>query len=105
MCNLLAGKTRILVTHQLQFLKDVDSIVVLAGGSITERGTFSVRRLLLDCCSSTCCTTGGPIAPLIPWAVHVSPPSRSVNTYGSRKLARMAVCIDVLEVCVLTYWL
>ncbi|XP_031342831.1 probable multidrug resistance-associated protein lethal(2)03659 isoform X2 [Photinus pyralis] len=36
----LKGKTVILVTHQLQFLKDVDDIIILENGSIKAQGTF-----------------------------------------------------------------
>jgi len=38
--KLLAGKTRILVTHQLQFLSEADLIVVLRSGQITDVGTY-----------------------------------------------------------------
>eukprot|EP01117_Protostelium_nocturnum_P013244 TRINITY_DN4935_c0_g1_i4.p1 TRINITY_DN4935_c0_g1~~TRINITY_DN4935_c0_g1_i4.p1 ORF type:complete len:1039 (-),score=239.18 TRINITY_DN4935_c0_g1_i4:20-3136(-) len=41
----LASKTRILVTHQLQFLNQVDYIVVLKEGKIAEMGTY---RQLMD---------------------------------------------------------
>eukprot|EP01129_Flabellula_baltica_P009720 TRINITY_DN4019_c0_g1_i1.p1 TRINITY_DN4019_c0_g1~~TRINITY_DN4019_c0_g1_i1.p1 ORF type:complete len:1462 (+),score=305.81 TRINITY_DN4019_c0_g1_i1:37-4422(+) len=37
----LEGKTRILVTHQLQFVKYCDYIVVLKNGSVNEQGTYS----------------------------------------------------------------
>ncbi|KAL2917874.1 hypothetical protein HK105_202747 [Polyrhizophydium stewartii] len=37
----LAGKTRILVTHQLHFLPRVDYVVVMSDGEIAEQGTFS----------------------------------------------------------------
>ncbi|CAG9464562.1 unnamed protein product [Pedinophyceae sp. YPF-701] len=36
----LAGKTRILVTHQLQYLKGADMIVVMEGGRVTHTGTY-----------------------------------------------------------------
>ncbi|PRP86346.1 ATP-dependent bile acid permease [Planoprotostelium fungivorum] len=36
----LAGKTRILVTHQLQFLPSVDSIAVMSKGQIAHRATY-----------------------------------------------------------------
>lgn len=39
-CTLLVGKTRILVTHQLQFLPEADMIVVLRSGQITNVGTY-----------------------------------------------------------------
>ena len=42
-CGLLGSKTRVLVTHQLQFMKDVQTIVVLAHGSIAGKGDFMVR--------------------------------------------------------------
>ncbi|XP_046989445.1 ATP-binding cassette sub-family C member 4-like isoform X1 [Schistocerca americana] len=37
----LCRKTRILVTHQLQYLKDADLIVILNNGRIEDQGTFS----------------------------------------------------------------
>ena len=37
----LDGRMRILVTHQLQFLKEADSIVVLRNGSVVCEGTYS----------------------------------------------------------------
>lgn len=39
------GQTRILVTHAITFLPEVDQIVVLKGGQISESGTF---KELLD---------------------------------------------------------
>ncbi|KAK5646964.1 hypothetical protein RI129_005428 [Pyrocoelia pectoralis] len=36
----LEDKTVILVTHQVQFLKDVDGIVILEGGCVKAQGTF-----------------------------------------------------------------
>ncbi|KAI8915218.1 P-loop containing nucleoside triphosphate hydrolase protein [Powellomyces hirtus] len=36
----LAGKTRVLVTHHLHLLQDVDRIVVLEDGAVAEEGTF-----------------------------------------------------------------
>ncbi|XP_063985040.1 ATP-binding cassette sub-family C member 4-like [Diachasmimorpha longicaudata] len=36
----LANKTRILVTHQVQYLKDVDFLVVLNHGVVEKQGTF-----------------------------------------------------------------
>ncbi|XP_029140029.1 canalicular multispecific organic anion transporter 1 [Protobothrops mucrosquamatus] len=38
--GLLQNKTRILVTHNLNFLAQVDDIVVLETGSVTERGSY-----------------------------------------------------------------
>ena len=38
--GLLAGKTRILVTHGLQFLPMVDFIVVIQDGRVSESGTY-----------------------------------------------------------------
>ncbi|KAJ7392175.1 hypothetical protein OS493_013547 [Desmophyllum pertusum] len=37
----LAGRIRILVTHQLQFLKQTDTIVMLQNGSVVCQGTYS----------------------------------------------------------------
>ena len=37
----LKGKTRILVTHQFQYLKNADHIIVLNNGSIEAEGTFT----------------------------------------------------------------
>ncbi|XP_022899785.2 ATP-binding cassette sub-family C member 4-like isoform X1 [Onthophagus taurus] len=39
-CDYLKNKTRILVTHQLQFLKHVDQIIVMNNGQIERVGTF-----------------------------------------------------------------
>ena len=39
MCDLLAGKTRILVTHQLQYLPAADLVAVVKGGSISDIGS------------------------------------------------------------------
>ncbi|KAK5646883.1 hypothetical protein RI129_005347 [Pyrocoelia pectoralis] len=36
----LRGKTVILVTHQVQFLKDVDNIIIIENGTIKAQGTF-----------------------------------------------------------------
>ncbi|XP_071783118.2 ATP-binding cassette sub-family C member 4-like isoform X1 [Centroberyx gerrardi] len=40
-CGLLKKKPRILVTHQLQYLKAADQIVVLKEGQMVARGTYS----------------------------------------------------------------
>ncbi|KAF7280544.1 hypothetical protein GWI33_005747 [Rhynchophorus ferrugineus] len=37
----LSGKTRILITHQLQFLKGAELIVIMSNGKIDKIGTFS----------------------------------------------------------------
>ncbi|XP_049951742.1 ATP-binding cassette sub-family C member 4-like [Schistocerca serialis cubense] len=37
----LATKTRILATHQLQYLKDAEQIVILRNGRIEDQGTFN----------------------------------------------------------------
>uniref|UniRef100_A0A8W8LGH1 Multidrug resistance-associated protein 4 n=1 Tax=Magallana gigas TaxID=29159 RepID=A0A8W8LGH1_MAGGI len=39
-CELLRGKTRILVTHQLQYLRSADRIVVLNEGRVVSVGTY-----------------------------------------------------------------
>uniref|UniRef100_A0A914IDL3 ABC-type glutathione-S-conjugate transporter n=1 Tax=Globodera rostochiensis TaxID=31243 RepID=A0A914IDL3_GLORO len=39
--GLLRGKTRVLVTHSLAFLKHCDQIVVVKDGSITQMGTYT----------------------------------------------------------------
>ncbi|KAJ7086114.1 ABC transporter [Mycena belliarum] len=39
--NTLQGKTRILVTHALHFLPNVDYIITIADGRIAERGTYT----------------------------------------------------------------
>ena len=36
----LRGRTRVLVTNNIQLLPEVDSIVVMAGGTISETGTY-----------------------------------------------------------------
>ena len=36
----LRHKTRVLVTHQLQYLNQVDHIIVMSEGHIVEQGTF-----------------------------------------------------------------
>ena len=38
--SLLATKTRVLVTHQLQFLPGADKIVILSQGRISQSGTY-----------------------------------------------------------------
>uniref|UniRef100_A0A3Q3XP58 ATP-binding cassette, sub-family C (CFTR/MRP), member 4 n=1 Tax=Mola mola TaxID=94237 RepID=A0A3Q3XP58_MOLML len=40
-CGLLKKKPRILVTHQLQYLKAADEIVVFKGGQMVARGSYS----------------------------------------------------------------
>lgn len=40
-CEFLKNKTRILVTHQLQYLKDVNRIFVLNNGMLEMNGTFN----------------------------------------------------------------
>ena len=37
----LHGKTRILITHNWDYLKCVDEIIIMEGGSIIERGSYS----------------------------------------------------------------
>ncbi|XP_008589254.1 PREDICTED: canalicular multispecific organic anion transporter 1-like, partial [Galeopterus variegatus] len=39
--GLLRGKTRLLVTHSLHFLPEVDEIVVLGNGTVLEKGSYS----------------------------------------------------------------
>lgn len=38
-CGLLAGSTRVLVTHQLQFLAQADLVAVVKQGSISDIGS------------------------------------------------------------------
>ena len=40
-CGLLKGRTRVLVTHQLHFLPEVDYIYFMHEGKIQEQGTFA----------------------------------------------------------------
>lgn len=40
-CGILATKARILVTHQLQFLKSVEQIILLDSGKVQARGTYT----------------------------------------------------------------
>ncbi|XP_071558724.1 probable multidrug resistance-associated protein lethal(2)03659 [Temnothorax nylanderi] len=48
-CGYLKGKTRILVTHQLQYLQLADQIIVMNDGSIEQKGTFDqLQELGLD---------------------------------------------------------
>eukprot|EP00972_Heterocapsa_arctica_P029535 4352555-Heterocapsa_arctica.AAC.1 len=42
--GVLDGRTRILVTHQVQFLPSADRIVVIDGGKIVAQGTYSELR-------------------------------------------------------------
>jgi ATP-binding cassette subfamily C (CFTR/MRP) protein 1 len=44
--ELMAGKTRILVTNQIQFLSSVDQIITLQKGAIIEQGTY--QNLIAD---------------------------------------------------------
>ena len=42
MCtSTVAGSTRLLVTHQRQYLPSCDLILVMAGGRIVEQGTYA----------------------------------------------------------------
>ncbi len=36
----LAGRTRLLVTHQLQYVRHADRVIVMEGGKIREQGTY-----------------------------------------------------------------
>ncbi|XP_049887227.1 ATP-binding cassette sub-family C member 4-like isoform X2 [Pectinophora gossypiella] len=40
LCGYLRNTTRVLVTHQLQFLRDVDQIIILKNGTIAAAGDF-----------------------------------------------------------------
>lgn len=40
-CGVLRGKTRILVTHQLQFLPEADQVVMMEDGAIAHTGTYA----------------------------------------------------------------
>ncbi|KAK1128362.1 hypothetical protein K0M31_002826 [Melipona bicolor] len=48
-CGFLKEKTRILVTHQIQYLKAADQIIVMNNGSIQARGSFEeLQSMNLD---------------------------------------------------------
>lgn len=49
--GLLASKTRIVVTHQLQFLPNADTVMVMQDGHIQELGGYQVG--IRGLCSST----------------------------------------------------
>ena len=51
LCGLLKSKTRILVTHQLQFLPFADLVMVLNEGHIEELGSYQVHHMQL--CSAS----------------------------------------------------
>ena len=38
---MLAGRTRVLVTHQTQFLPLADHVIVVDGGRVTSQGTYA----------------------------------------------------------------
>lgn len=40
-CQLLSHRPRVLVTHQVQFLKQADEIIVMNNGQISKRGNYS----------------------------------------------------------------
>jgi ABC-type bacteriocin/lantibiotic exporter with double-glycine peptidase domain len=44
-CKLLAGKTRVLVTHGLQYITHADQIFVMDGGRIVEQVSCRAHRL------------------------------------------------------------
>lgn len=41
LCGLLAHRTRVLVTHGLQYIPTADQIVVMSGGRVAEAGTYA----------------------------------------------------------------
>lgn len=45
--GVLSGKTILLVTHQLQYLPQCDSIVVMSDGKIAAQGSFQVCWLVV----------------------------------------------------------
>nr|XP_034196002.1 probable multidrug resistance-associated protein lethal(2)03659 isoform X1 [Osmia lignaria]XP_034196003.1 probable multidrug resistance-associated protein lethal(2)03659 isoform X1 [Osmia lignaria]XP_034196004.1 probable multidrug resistance-associated protein lethal(2)03659 isoform X1 [Osmia lignaria]XP_034196006.1 probable multidrug resistance-associated protein lethal(2)03659 isoform X1 [Osmia lignaria]XP_034196007.1 probable multidrug resistance-associated protein lethal(2)03659 isoform len=48
-CGFLRDKTRILVTHQIQYLKSADQIIVMNNGIIQAKGSFEeLQRMSLD---------------------------------------------------------
>ncbi|KOC69719.1 putative multidrug resistance-associated protein lethal(2)03659, partial [Habropoda laboriosa] len=48
-CGFLKGKTRILVTHQIQYLKGADQIIVMNNGSVVAKGNFEeLQSMKLD---------------------------------------------------------
>jgi energy-coupling factor transporter ATP-binding protein EcfA2 len=70
--GLLAGKTRVLVTHQLQVLPSADLVLVMVEGRITHRGTHQVGE---GGCTCTC-TSGRQLSSHLlcvasdHWAAH-----------------------------------
>ena len=48
----MAAQTRVLVTHGIQFLPEVDEVIVLRDGKVTESGTYEA---LLRCVAAAVC--------------------------------------------------
>ena len=47
--NVLRGKTRVLITHQLSLLNQVDRVMVLDNGNVTAIGTFEGKNKFTHC--------------------------------------------------------
>ena len=48
-CGLLAGRTRILVTHQMQYLPAADWVVVMEAGRISHQGRWALTLPSILC--------------------------------------------------------
>ena len=58
--GLLAGKTRVLATHQLQYLPGADLVMVLERGAVQNLGRWADVTLTDLCClCCSCCLQGG----------------------------------------------
>lgn len=50
-CGLLADRTRILATHQMQYLPAADWVVVMEAGRISHQGRYALRPATEICCN------------------------------------------------------
>ncbi|XP_076167723.1 putative multidrug resistance-associated protein lethal(2)03659 isoform X2 [Ptiloglossa arizonensis] len=77
--NYLRGKTRILVTHQLQYLRNVDRIFVMKDGAIQAEGTYDELA-----------TMGVDFGRLLENEAHAEEGERSASAPPSRSNSRNA---------------